>query len=98
MAGVTKMKRPKRVKVGKKGTSQRLDTYSGRAGAIIRARRESLELTADDLRQMMALRGMDVSLPTIYSWESGRAIMPLEALPIIASALKTSPKKLLPDD
>lgn len=83
--------------VGKKGSAQDLKTFTGRIGANIRARRESLGHSAGEIHAKLEAAGLSLSLATLYNWESGHAPIPVDALPFIATALRTSVKRLLPD-
>ena len=85
-------------KVGKKATKQDLDTYQGRVGAAVRARRVAIDMTVEALRDKLAAAGFDVSTDTVYAWEQGRGKMPVNVLPDLAAALSVKLKKLLPDD
>ena len=84
--------------VGKKASSQRLDTLSGRLGAAIRARREKLNVTVDELQAKLTSQGCDVSAQTIYAWESGTRQIPINDLPAIAASLGTTIRKLMPEN
>lgn len=66
-------------------------TYRGQVCARIRARREKLKLSGEE-----AAARAGVPKPTWFHWERGDRL-PLEALPTIAAALRTTPRKLLPE-
>ena len=80
-------------RVGKKATKQDLSTFSGRMGALIRARREKLGISIAELAT-----AADVGEQTIYAWEIGRNTININALPDIAAKLATTAKKLTPDE
>jgi transcriptional regulator with XRE-family HTH domain len=66
-------------------------TFRGQVAARIRARRLKLKLTGEQ-----AAGRADTPVQTWYHWETGYRL-PLDELPRIAQALKTTPRKLLPE-
>lgn len=85
---------PPRRTVGKKASARDLSTYSGRLGAAIRARREAIGMSVADLAAMLP----DVTASAIYQWEAGRHSPPADLFPVIAAALKTRVRKLMPEE
>jgi DNA-binding transcriptional regulator YiaG len=81
----------KRATVGRNTSAEDLSTYSGRVGARIRKRREAVGVSVDELADACG-----VTVQTIYAWEAGRNAINLNALPLIAAKIKSSPHKLLP--
>lgn len=73
------------------------DTYRGKVGAAIRARREARKLTVTEAIKSLASEGVHVGEKTFYAWESGRNAVPLDNLPALAAILGTTIKKLLPN-
>lgn len=73
-------------------SKQNLDTYTGRLGAAIKARRQRRRMTADEFAA-----AVPTSLATVYGWESGRKQVPVNLLPAIARALGVSIHTLLPN-
>ena len=92
MDATIKMETRKGGKVGKKTSARDLSTYSGRVGALIRERRESLGISTSEMAKRCS-----VSEQTLYAWEVGRNAISLNSFAKIAAALGTTPKKLLPD-
>lgn len=84
--------------MGRNTTAQDLDTYSGRLGANIRARREKLGLSVSEFVASLTSKKVKVKAVTIYAWESGQNPIPLNAVPAIADALGWSVSKLLPKE
>jgi transcriptional regulator with XRE-family HTH domain len=66
-------------------------TFRGQIAARIRERRSKLKLTGEQ-----AAERAGVPVQTWYHWEQGYRL-PLDELPRIAQALKTKPRKLLPE-
>ena len=67
-------------------------TYSGRFAARLRSLRERADLTIED---MVAKTGFPQR--TIYRWEAGYRMPPVDAYPILAEALGVKVRTLLPD-
>lgn len=64
-------------------------------GQYIKRRRKTLHLTQKELSERLKARGVDRDATTLASWESGRAIVPIEYIPQIADALEEeSPNNL----
>jgi DNA-binding transcriptional regulator YiaG len=82
----------KRAAMGRKTSAEDLTTYTGQVGARVRKRREQLGVTVDELAD-----ACQVTAKTVYAWEAGHNPIPINALPLIAAKLGTSPKRLLPD-
>jgi hypothetical protein len=64
-------------------------TYAGQVSAEVRRRRVKLFDRAEE-----AAAAAGVPAQTWYGWESGK--IHLDALPIVAAALKCKPRQLLP--
>lgn len=77
--------------VGRSTSAEDLSTYSGRLGKRMRKRREDLAMSVKEFAD-----ALDVQIPTVYHWESGRNPVPMDSLPAIAKALKTTIHELLP--
>ena len=67
--------------------------YSGRFAARLRMLREKAGLTIED---MIAQTGFPMR--TLYNWEAGLRMPPVDAYPILAAALGVKVRTLLPDD
>src|SRR5688572_5851579 len=89
---------PKGADVGRQTSPPDLTTFNGRVGALLRERRERLKMSVDELRDKLKAAGYQASEFTIYTWERGRGSVPVAALPYLAAALKTSTRKLIPDE
>lgn len=73
------------------------DTYRGKVGAAIRARREKLSISIAEFVDSIALYGIVIKDKTLYAWETGRNPVPIDNLPAIAAVLQTTVKRLMPD-
>lgn len=73
------------------------DTYRGKVGAAIRARREALDISVTDIIKALAAEKLKVKEGTYYAWEQGRNAVPIDSLPALSIALRTTIKKLLPN-
>ena len=85
-------KQPKRPPARGRPAVVRSETFTQRAGALIRARREALKLTGDE-----AAAKAGVPRATWYHFEAGRHLR-LERLPQIAKALRCKVRALIPDE
>lgn len=99
MATATKkIEGSKRANMGRNTSAQDLTTFSGRLGANIRARREKLGLTVDEVAEELQRHGFKVSYKALYAWEAGQNPININALPTIAAKLGTTVRKLTPDE
>ena len=69
------------------------DTYSARVGAVIRERRlrlgiDAIEISAD----------LDIDISCWWRWEAGDREIPLNVLPAIAVALRSTVRGLIPEE
>ena len=72
-------------------------TYAGRFSVRLRELRRQQEMTVPDMVAAMQAEGFMAKQTTIYNWESGRAVPPMNVFPILAKVLKLkSPRSLLP--
>jgi transcriptional regulator with XRE-family HTH domain len=67
--------------------------YSGRFAARLRTLRERAGLTIED---MVAQTGFPQK--TLYNWEAGLRMPPVDAYPILAAAIGVKVRTLLPDE
>jgi transcriptional regulator with XRE-family HTH domain len=73
-------------------------TYAGRFAARLKTLRENTGLTAQEFGDNLYFEGRKIPLNTYYNWESGRYPPPLNALPVLADALKLkSVRSLMPE-
>lgn len=87
-----------RADMGRTPEPPNLSTFNGRVGALLQEHRARRKMSVAELRDAMKADGYQVSEFTIYTWERGRGSVPVAALPYLASALKTTVRKLLPDE
>ena len=67
--------------------------YSGRFAARLRALREKAGLTVEDL-----VTATGIPRGTLYNWEAGIRMPPIDMFPILAKALGVKVRTLLPDE
>ena len=67
--------------------------YSGRFAARLRTLREKAGLTVEDL-----VEATGFPQRTLYRWESGLRVPPVDAYPILAAALGVKVRTLLPEE
>ena len=93
----TKMKPSKKgPTVGKKTYRENTDTYSGRLGAAIRARRQELGLSVPQLVAKLKRHKCNTAPTSLYSYEQGAVQIQVNDLPAFAKALDTTIQDLLP--
>lgn len=60
--------------------------------------REKAGLTVEDVVSAMGSEGYEVPARTVYRWETGDRVPPVDALPALATALnQKSPRTLFPE-
>jgi transcriptional regulator with XRE-family HTH domain len=59
-------------------------TYTGRVAAKLRELRLKRGWSVDDVRDRLAMRGIEVSAQAIYKWETGLRPVPVDVIPVIA--------------
>lgn len=84
--------------MGRQPEPPNLSTFNGRVGALLQEHRNRRKLSVAELRDRLKAEGYQASEFTIYTWERGRGSVPVAALPYLAAALKTTVRKLLPDE
>ena len=67
--------------------------YSGKFAARLRALREKAGLSVEDL-----VKATGIPRGTLYNWEAGIRMPPIDTFPILAKALKVKVRTLLPDE
>ena len=67
--------------------------YSGRFAARLRTLREKAGLTIEDL-----VDETGIPRTTLYNWEAGIRMPPVDTYPILAEALGVKVRTLLPDE
>ena len=70
--------------------------FSGRIAARIRAERERIGLSVEELAAKIEGAGYSIAAPTLYHWENGNRRPDLDALPFIAKALRLRLSDFLP--
>lgn len=68
-----------------------LSTYAGRFAARLRELREKAGLSQAELAEKTGTKQR-----TLSDWETGKAQPPFNVFPLLADALKTSPRNLMP--
>lgn len=70
-----------------------METYAGRFAARLRELRTKAKLTQAELAEAVGAKQRTVS-----DWETGATSPPYDSLPLIAAALKTSIRNLMPKE
>lgn len=78
--------------MGRKRKELDLNSYVGRFALRLRTLREGRDLTVEDVAKKIG-----VTATTIYDWEAGGHTPPVEKLPLLADALDTPIRMLLPE-
>ncbi len=73
-------------------------TYSGRFAARLRELREKTGMTGQEMARKLIDGGLEITERTYYKWETGYSQPSLDTFPILAKALSTSPRNLLPKE
>lgn len=68
------------------------ENYRRVLGAAIRSRRKAIGVSVAEVAQFVG-----VSVQAVYYWERGLRAPEWDRIPALASILKTTPKKLVPD-
>lgn len=77
----------------------KLDGRCNICGNTVRAAREALGLSQEQLAAQVQLRGHSLTQKAISRIESGERVVPDYEIPLLAAALKIDPLRLLePDD
>lgn len=71
-------------------------TYSGRFAARLRMLRKDAGLTGPEMADRLTERGFPCKQRSYYTWESGAAEPPLDAIPVIASIFGIKPRSVFP--
>lgn len=71
--------------------------YRSSLGLAVRARREKLRMSVEQLVNAVNANGGSISVESLYKYESGRRPIQVDDLPAFAAALQTTVKKLVPD-
>lgn len=79
--------------MGRKRKEIDLNTYEGRFAFRLRVLREGRDMTIEELAEKTG-----IPVGTLYDWESARYSPTVEKLPILALALETSVRMLLPEE
>lgn len=80
----------------RKPAKPKLDTYSGRLGARIRALRNEKGWSVERFWQQLDRAGIKASVATINSWEAGRTAMHLDDVPKVAKVFGIAVLDFLP--
>lgn len=85
----------KGLSVGRNKTAKDLSTLSGRIGNAVCILRTFKGTSVEKFRAALARHGCEVSEATIYAWEAGTRPIPINDLPAIAKALRTTVRDLI---
>ena len=89
---------PRKSAAGRKPKKENLDSYRGRFAANLRKLREKKFETIDDFVDALGVTGLESTRQTVSSWETGRRIPTIDALPAIATTLHVSIRLLIPTE
>ena len=74
-------------------------SYTGRFASRLRELRQKNGLTVPDVVADLQSMGFKATQTSVYNWESGRAVPPLDVFPLLAKALKLrTVRAILPRD
>jgi len=71
--------------------------YSNRLATRIVELREKAKLSVEEVAEIMTQNGFDMKPVTLRTWENGGRTPKWDAIPFLAMALKTTPRKLIPE-